>query len=517
MKTIKQAFIRIVADIALINLALIAAFILRFIGLFWVYSHYDQETGLEFLLTIYQESLGIYQHTTPVIVIVCIVMFYLFGIYTHVRSYCGYYKVLNIAKALSIAWLVYVFLAYFLNLVESMPRSVLAASFLLSLALIAGVRLAVYSIESKVMSDFGISPGDENGAVEKVLIIGGAGYIGSVLARQLLDCKYKVRILDKLLYGDAAIKDILGHENLEFVEGDFRNVETVVRCIQGIDAVVHLGAIVGDPACAIDEQASVDVNLLATKLIAETSKGYGVKRFVFASTCSVYGAGDGLLNEHSALNPVSLYAETKIQSEQALLALADTSFAPIILRFATVFGMSYRPRFDLVVNLLTAKAVTEGEITIFGGDQWRPFVHVHDVARAIIRSLEAPLLSVRGQIFNVGDDRLNYRINDVGRIIHELIPEAHISYNEGEEDPRNYHVSFSKAKRLLNFTAKHSLEDGILEIKAAFEAGEVEDYKGSRYSNLRFLNEPDSYGFPMVQRLSPVLTKFYLVAEKQPA
>jgi len=250
-----------------------------------------------------------------------------------------------------------------------------------------------------------------------VLVVGGAGYIGSLVIEKLLACGCKVRLLDNLVYGDEAIRNLLNHPRLEFIKGDCRNIQDVVRAMANVRNMIHLAAIVGDPACAEDGENASQINYAATRMMAEIAAGHGIERFIYASTCSVYGASDGLMNENSETNPISLYARTKLQSEQVLLDERSKSFHPTILRFATVFGLSARPRFDLVVNLLTAKAVQEGVITIFNGEQWRPFIHVQDVAQAVVEVFLAPLKSVSGEIFNVGDDRLNYTLKQIAEKI----------------------------------------------------------------------------------------------------
>jgi nucleoside-diphosphate-sugar epimerase len=259
--------------------------------------------------------------------------------------------------------------------------------------------------------------------------------------------------------------------------------------LQYADAVVHLGALVGDPVCALDEKLTLEINLAATRMIAEAARGFGVQRFIFASTCSVYGASEQLLDERSALNPVSLYARTKIGSERVLLGMNDGRFAPVILRFATVYGLSHRPRFDLVINLLAAKATGEKSITIFGGDQWRPFVHVDDAAGAILKCLEAPLQAVQGQIFNVGAEDQNYQITQLGDLVKELIPDVQVVHKGEDADRRNYRVSFGKMQQHLGFTPRRTVAEGILEIKAAIESGRIPDYRDARYSNHKTLSE----------------------------
>jgi len=252
--------------------------------------------------------------------------------------------------------------------------------------------------------------------------------------------------------------------------------------------VIHLAAIVGDPACAQDDANAFQINYAATRMMLEIAKGHGIERFLFASSCSVYGASDNIVDEKSETSPVSLYAETKLNSERVLLEAKSRNFHPTVLRFATVFGLAPRPRFDLVVNLLTAKAIQEGVITIYNGDQWRPFLHANDVARAVAQTLSAPLDSVSGEIFNVGDDGLNFTLAQVAEKIRSLIPKTQVEYVENS-DRRNYRVSFKKIKDCLGFAATHSVEDGVREIKHAFEQGEILDYRHPFYSNVSFLKE----------------------------
>ncbi len=322
-----------------------------------------------------------------------------------------------------------------------------------------------------------------------VLVTGAAGYIGSILVRRLLNRGYHVRVLDRLMYGDDAIRDILSHPRLEMVVADFRDRMVVARAVQGVSSVIHLGAIVGDPACAIDEDFTIGTNFEATRVIADAARRAGVGRFVFGSTCSVYGASAETLDETSALNPVSLYANTKIAAERALLDMADADFAPVIMRFATAYGHSYRPRYDLAVNVMTAKAVTDGQITIHGGDQWRPFVHVDDIARALVLALEAPIETVAGETFNVGSDEQNHQLKEVGEIIQRLIPHAAVLTNDLVTDKRNYFVQFTKIRETLGFTPLHTLAESIVEMKEALDTGEVRDYQDRRYNNYQFLTQ----------------------------
>ncbi len=322
-----------------------------------------------------------------------------------------------------------------------------------------------------------------------VLVTGGAGYIGSLLVRRLMRLGRPVRVLDSLLYGDEAISELRGEPGFELVVGDFRDEATVADALRGIETVVHLGAIVGDPACALDEDFAIDTNFSATRTIVAACKAAGTQRFVFASTCSVYGASEGELNEESPLNPVSLYANTKIASERHILSERDDVFSPTILRFGTAYGASHRQRFDLVVNLLTAKAVMDGLITIHGGAQWRPFIHVDDIGGAIVCALMAPIVTVAGETFNVGSTEQNFQLGEVGSLIQEVVPESRVVLNQEITDRRNYFVNFEKAKSRLAFTPQRQMRESIEELAIAVR--ELGSYQRRIHNNHRFLLESD--------------------------
>jgi nucleoside-diphosphate-sugar epimerase/CBS domain-containing protein len=331
----------------------------------------------------------------------------------------------------------------------------------------------------------------ETRPVNKVLVIGGAGYLGSILCRKLLEKGYMVRVLDNLMYGDEGIRELYNHPNFEFIKGDMRNLQIVMDCLKRMDVVIHIAAIVGDPASALNPQDTIEINYLSTKLIADVCKYYQINRFLFASTCSVYGASptpEARINEESALNPVSLYAEMKLKSEKGILELVDENFSPTILRMATLYGLSSRMRFDLIVNLLTAKAVVDRKITIFGGDQWRPNLHVKDAAEAYIKCLETPINKIRGEIFNVGSNEQNYQIREIGEMINKIIPEGEIVTDKENIDRRDYNVSFDKINKALNYKTKCTIENGVIEIRDAIKTGIIEDYTGEKYSNYKHLH-----------------------------
>ncbi len=311
----------------------------------------------------------------------------------------------------------------------------------------------------------------------RILVIGGAGYIGSVLVRNLLRKGYYVKVIDNLLYGDKGISELYGRKNFEFLKGDITNISDIVEALKDVDSVIHLAAIVGDPASKIKPRETLEINYFSTKILGEIAKHLGISKFIFASSCSVYGFAKEECTEESKTNPLSLYAETKLLSEKALLELKGNGFCPVILRFATAFGYSPRMRFDLVVNLLIAKAIKEKKITIFGeGKQFRSFIHVKDISGAIIKVLEAPLGKVYGEIFNVGSEKLNMDIKSLSFEIKKYIPEAELVFLKEKEDNRSYKVSFEKIKRVLNFDTKYSIKEAVEKIKEVFEKGEIKNY-----------------------------------------
>lgn len=318
----------------------------------------------------------------------------------------------------------------------------------------------------------------------RVLVTGGAGYIGSTLARNLLNSGYEVKVFEKFLFGLDSIKAIINHPNIDIAIGDIREEEDIKTAIEDVDSVIHLAAIVGDPACAVKGSVAVETNYIAALKLARACRDKGIEKFVFSSSCSVYGASESeILTEESELNAISLYAETKIDAENGILALMDDRFSPVILRLGTIYGLSPRMRFDLVINYLTAKILAEGKGMIFGGGQWRPFVHVADVASGFQTALEAPIEKTKGQIFNVGSTEENYQMNDIGKLLEELLPEANLEYVEKVRDKRSYHVSFDKIKDTLGFETKKTVRDGILEIRDAINSGKLGDYKSRKYYN----------------------------------
>jgi len=412
----------------------------------------------------------------------------LFGLYTRLRGYTLGYKLRLSALSASVATLLVVFLSFLMSR-PPLPRAaaILFAGAAISAAV--GIRWMkdwLFHRESEAAHRLSTvaAPPDPHA----VLVVGGAGYIGAIVTGNLLARGYKVKLLDKLVYGRESIEPFLSNPRLDFIPGDCRNIQDVARAMSNVKHVIHLAAIVGDPACAEDDGNAWEINYAATRMMLEIAKGHGIERYLFASSCSVYGASDHLMDEKSETVPISLYAEAKLQSERALLDAKSRGFHPTILRFATVFGFAPRPRFDLVVNLLAAKAIQDGIITIYNGDQWRPFIHVSDVAAAVVETLAGPLESVSGEILNVGDDSLNFTLAQIAEKIRFQIPGTQVEYLENA-DRRNYRVSFRKIRDCLGFTAQRSVEDGIREIKGAYERGEILDYRHPFYSNASYLKE----------------------------
>ena len=316
----------------------------------------------------------------------------------------------------------------------------------------------------------------------RVLVLGGAGYLGSVLVRQLLAAGWRVRVLDSFMFGEQSLQHVSAHPNCELVRGDVRDIGVVVRCMKGCDAVIHLAAIVGDSACEENEQLAAEVNRAATRMLTEVALDCGVRRVLCASSCSVYGASESFADETAAVNPLSMYAGMKVESERILLGAGSAVFAPTILRLSTLFGLSPRMRFDLVVNLFVARAVFLRSITIANGAQWRPLMHVEDAARAFVAGLDAPTEKVSGEVFNAGSTGLNLRIEELGRAVAEEIRGTEIE-TLANEDRRNYRVAFSKIRRGLEFNCRRTVEYGIQEIYGAIRAGLITDFTTANFNN----------------------------------
>jgi nucleoside-diphosphate-sugar epimerase len=478
--SLSDVALRVLADFVVVQVAMLAAFVLAL----QLRDPPDQS-----VTTLLAAARAYYLRLFLPLSALFPVAYGLGGLYTRCRNYDISAKLRRAVAWATACVLTVVTASFLLSNADRLPRTaavIFAVLVIIATPAIRGLKHWAFEKETGRTGPFRLGK-------KTVLVVGGAGYIGSILVRKLLARGYRVRVLDSLVYGDSAIAALEGHSHFEFLRGDCRNIRDVVCAMTDVEAVVHLAAIVGDPACDCDHKTAREINYAATRMMIEIAKGKRVGRFVFASSCSVYGASEQVMDENSEVSPISLYAETKVDSETALLSAATGDFHPTILRFSTIFGLSPRPRFDLVVNLLAAKALQEKLVTIYNGEQWRPFLHVADAAEAVIRVLEAPVEIVGGQIYNVGDDRLNYTLTGVARKILEVFPGTTIE-QIANSDRRSYRVSFDKIRAHIGFSCSTMLEEGVRELKAAFEQGLISDYRSPLYSNVKFLQK---YGCPL--------------------
>lgn len=317
-----------------------------------------------------------------------------------------------------------------------------------------------------------------------ILVTGGAGYLGSHVVKILLDEGHDVTVLDLGLFGTDSLREFSAHPAFRLMQGDIRDEKTVAQALAGREAVVHLAAIVGDEACDIAGPAAVDINYDATLSLARAAQAAGVTRMLLASTSSVY-AGNRELDstEESEVKPVSSYAFDKHRAERDLLSMKSETFHPIIFRLSSLCGWSRRMRFDLVVNKLAADAFHKGQITIYGGDQWRPFLHVEDAARAAVLAITANTELISGQIFNVGDRRGNYRIVQVGKMYADLFHRIKLDIQGNHQDPRTYSIRFDKVEDVLKFQPRFNLRMAALDLMNRLERGEFPSTDESRFYN----------------------------------
>lgn len=318
-----------------------------------------------------------------------------------------------------------------------------------------------------------------------ILVTGGAGYIGSVTVTTLIQAGYRVKVFDSLMYTGESLLGVFTNPDFEFVKGDLRNLDQYPRLLDDIDAVVHLAAIVGDPACKRQEEAARAINYEATLALVNMSKEAGIDRFIFASTCSNYGVShsDVYVDENYELNPVSLYAQTKVESESYILDSSGALFSPTVLRLSTVYGLSPRMRFDLVVNQFTLEAIRNKKLVIFGSRLWRPYIHTRDAAKAIINVLESPEELVGCEVFNVGDNSQNFQKTRIAEFIKNEFPEVEIEVVYRKDDPRSYKVSFDKIRNTLGFSLDEDIPTSVKRMRLAIETGVIQNPDERKYRN----------------------------------
>ncbi len=346
----------------------------------------------------------------------------------------------------------------------------------------------------------------------RVLVTGGGGYLGCRLVECLLDRGHEVRVFDRFCFGDDVLESVQSRLGCEVVRGDIRRLQEHPGLLDGIEAVAHLASLSNDPSCDLDPEMTVDVNVESTRELANQAIQRGVPRFLLASSCSVYGRGAfEILDEESPANPVSTFAVSKLEAERIVLGLRGGHFEPIVARTATMYGRSPRMRFDLAVNHMVATAMRMGGIKVLGGgNQWRPFIHVADAARAFVALLEAPATTVTGQVFNVGSDEANIRIVDLARRVADVLGGVTIEVPKDDDDLRNYRVEFGKICSRLAFRNEHSVDQGICEVQEFLRDGAVDPF-APRHFNVYRMKELRS--IPVDQGGEPIAARFIPLAK----
>ena len=327
--------------------------------------------------------------------------------------------------------------------------------------------------------------GEISKQIRQVLVTGGAGYVGSVLVPKLLDKGYLVKVLDLYIFGEQVLDAVKDNSNLEQIKGDIRDRKLLERIIPGCDAVIHLACISNDPSFELDPQLGKSINYDAFLDLVDVSKHSGVKRFVYASTSSVYGIKEEEnVTEDLPLVPMTDYSKFKAMCEEVLLKERQPGFVVLVLRPATVCGYSPRLRLDLIVNILTNHAANNRKITAFGGQQLRPNIHIEDVADLYVKSLEWPDEAIDGKIFNAGYE--NHSVIEIAEIVRNGVGEDVEIVSTPTDDKRSYHISSEKIKRELGFEPKHTIEEAVRDLVEAFQNGKIPDpMTDIRYYNVK--------------------------------
>jgi nucleoside-diphosphate-sugar epimerase len=317
-----------------------------------------------------------------------------------------------------------------------------------------------------------------------VLVTGGAGYVGAALVPKLLDAGHFVRVLDLYLYGKEVLQAVASHSKLTQIQGDLRDRAVVSEAVRGCDAVIHLACISNDPSFELNPSLGKSINLDAFAPLVDASKNAGVGRFIYASSSSVYGVKEAQdVTEELSLEPLTDYSRFKADCEKILQDKRSPGFTTLTLRPATVCGYSTRLRLDLSVNILTNHAYHRRKITVFGGAQKRPNIHIDDIARLYVESLQYPDASIDGKIFNAGYD--NMSIDAIAETVRKIVgPDVTIAHTT-TDDPRSYHISSEKIKRELGFVPRRTVEDAVRDLVGAFKEGLVPDPNSDRYYNIK--------------------------------
>jgi nucleoside-diphosphate-sugar epimerase len=320
---------------------------------------------------------------------------------------------------------------------------------------------------------------------ETVLVTGGAGYVGSVLVPKLLAKGYSVKVLDLYIYGAEVLNEVKGHPRLQEIKGDIRDTALLQRELPGTDVVIHLACISNDPSYELDPQLGKDINYDAFISLVDIAKAGKVKRFIYASSSSVYGIKDVPdVTEDLPVEPLTDYSKYKAECEIVLLDAASDDFIVSVIRPATVCGYSPRLRLDLTVNILTNHAINKGSITVFGGEQMRPNIHIQDMADLYCYLLELPDEKIHKKIFNAGYE--NYKVNDIAKMVQSALGEPIPIETVATDDNRSYHVSSRKIKEELGFSPKNAIEEAVVDLKKAFDAGKIPNpMTDIRYYNIQ--------------------------------
>ncbi|MBI3251557.1 MAG: SDR family oxidoreductase [Candidatus Andersenbacteria bacterium] len=327
------------------------------------------------------------------------------------------------------------------------------------------------------------------GAIKSVLVPGGAGYVGSVLVPKLLQAGYDVTVLDWFLYGEDVFDEVADSPNLHVVKGDFRNMSLLRQALSGKDAVIHLACISNDPSFELDPSLGKSINYDGTVALFEAAKAAGVKRFIYASSSSVYGVKEEAeVTEELPLEPLTDYSKYKAMCEAYILPMNSPEFTVFVLRPATVCGYSPRLRLDLTVNILTCHAIEKGIITVFGGEQARPNIHIEDMTDLYVSSLEYPAEKIAGKVYNAGYD--NFPVREIAEMVQSVVGGGVPILQQDTPDKRSYRVSSARIKEALGFVAKRTVKDAIQDLVDAFKEGKVPHaLTNPRYYNIKMMQQ----------------------------
>lgn len=322
--------------------------------------------------------------------------------------------------------------------------------------------------------------------MKNIFITGGAGYVGANLVPKLLNKGYNVTVIDLMIYGDDVLPN---HPNLKKVKGDIRDQELLKKILKGQDAVIHLACISNDPSFELNPTLGKSINLDAFEPLVKISRESGVKRFIYASSSSVYGIKDAPnVNEEMSLEPLTDYSKFKAQCEEILAKYQSDSFTTTTIRPATVCGYSKRLRLDLTVNILTNLAVNKGEITVFGGDQKRPNIHIEDMTDLYCLLLTLPDKQIAGKVYNAGYE--NFTVAQIAQMVKNVIGDKVKIVTTPTNDHRSYHISSDKIKKELGFEPHHSIEEAVSDLKHEFDAGHIPDsLKDPKYFNVKLMQD----------------------------